>query len=244
MDGTPLQPVSPTDFADAGDHRIRPQTLQGEVLNRLRDEIISGVWKPGARLQERLLSERFGISRSPLREALQVLAAEGFLELHVNRGAVVSSPTLHDVLQNHRLLVALECLGIELACEIASDADLAAVARTHEQERAAAQSGDEDTAYRLNNELHRAIVLASHNAPLIEAHLIVWRRIIRMQNINELVDPDCGPPAAEHDAFVAPLLRRDRDAAVAGLRRHHLHVEDNLKERLRATARKAQRATG
>jgi len=64
---------------------------------RLRQEIIEGVWKPGVRLQERILCERFGISRSPLRETFQVLASEGLLEL-LRTGRAVSAPTLKDAL--------------------------------------------------------------------------------------------------------------------------------------------------
>src|SRR5258705_8192508 len=100
---------------------IEHSSLQARALDRLRDEIVNGVWKPGERLQERTLCERFGISRSPLREAYQVLAAEGLLELARNRGAIVASPSLSDVLQHHVLLDALETLAIELACEAARD---------------------------------------------------------------------------------------------------------------------------
>src|SRR6185295_7799604 len=120
------------------------------TLDRLRDEIISGVWKPGERLQERNLCERFGISRSPLREAYQVLAAEGLLELPRNRGAIVASPSLADVLQHHILLEALEAVAIELACDNASDAEITAIVAKHEEERSASAASD---AYRLNNEL-------------------------------------------------------------------------------------------
>src|SRR5882672_4379650 len=141
--------------------RIEHSSLQERALDRLRHEIISGVWKPGERLQERTLCQRFGISRSPLREAYQVLAAEGLLELARNRGAIVASPSLSDVLQHHVLLDALETLAIELACDAASDAELAAIAAKHEEERHA-KTVD---AYRLNNELHRMIVMASHNRP-------------------------------------------------------------------------------
>src|SRR5882724_6011583 len=105
---------------------IEHSSLQARALDRLRDEIINGVWKPGERLQERTLCQRFGISRSPLREAYQVLAAEGLLELARNRGAIVSSPSLSDVLQHHVLLEPLETLAIELACGAATDAEIAA----------------------------------------------------------------------------------------------------------------------
>jgi DNA-binding GntR family transcriptional regulator len=221
-------------MARSEDFKIQTTSLQSEVLNRLRDEIIRGVWKPGDRLQEQLLTERYGVSRSPLREAYQVLATEGLLDLLRNRGAVVSTPTLADVLESHQLLVALETLGIELAARRASDAELQDILARHEAENAAAAAGDEAQAFQLNNDLHRAIVVASHNRPLISAHLIVSRQIIRVQNVTGYLHPDL--PVHEHDAFIEPLMKRKAKPAVEGLRRHLATVEANLRRRLETMA--------
>ncbi len=221
-------------MARSEDFKIQTTSLQSEVLNRLRDEIIRGVWKPGDRLQEQLLTERYGVSRSPLREAYQVLATEGLLDLLRNRGAVVSTPTLADVLESHQLLVALETLGIELAAKQASDAELQAILARHEAENAAAAAGDEAQAFQLNNDLHRSIVVASHNRPLINAHLIVSRQIIRVQNVTGYLHPDL--PVHEHDAFIEPLMKRKAKPAVEGLRRHLATVEANLRRRLETMA--------
>ena len=222
------------------DYKIQTTSLQSEGLNRLRDEIIRGVWKPGDRLQEQLLTERYGVSRSPLREAYQVLATEGLLDLLRNRGAVVSTPTLADVLDNHHLLVVLETLGIELAAKQASDAELQAILARHEAESAAAAAGDEALAFQLNNELHRSIVVASHNRPLINAHLIVSRQIIRVQNVTGYPQPDL--PVHEHDAFIEPLMKRKAKPAVEGLRRHLATVEANLRRRLETMAEESAKA--
>ncbi len=233
-----LKPVQQDD--DVEDFRIQPRSLQAEVLDRLRNEIVEGVWKPGERLQERLLCDRFGISRSPLREAYQVLATEGLLDLLRNRGAVVSMPSLAAVLDHHALMVALECLGIELACAAASDKELEDIRKKHEVESAAAANHDEAAAFRLNNDLHRSIVVASHNQPLMDAHLIEWRQLIRVQNATSDLQPDL--PVHEHDAFIEPLLRRDKVKAVKGLKRHLAHVEANLRHRMATLEKEAQKA--
>src|SRR5687767_13055158 len=106
------------------DTLIPRSSLNTEVVARLRHEIVEGVWRPGTRLQERILTQRFGISRSPLREAYQVLAAEGLLEISPNRGAVVSAPSPRLILENYVLLSALEVLAIELAALHATDAQI------------------------------------------------------------------------------------------------------------------------
>jgi DNA-binding GntR family transcriptional regulator len=220
----------------AGDnaHRIEPRSLQAEVLDRLRDEIIRGVWKPGVRLQERLLCERFGISRSPLREAYQVLAAEGLLHLLRNRGAVVSTPSYDETMDAFTLVATLETLGIELACAKASDDELEAIEELHRREAAAAKRRDEAKAFQLNNQLHRAIVEASHNRPLMDAHLIVSRQIIRVQNATGTLQPHM--PSDEHVGFIEPLLKRSKAAAVKGLRSHLARVRENIAHRIEALA--------
>ena len=218
--------------------------MQAGALDRLRDEIIHGVWKPGERLQERLLCQRFGISRSPLREAYQVLAAEGLLDLLRNRGAVVSSPSLSDVLQNHVLLEALETLAIGLACEYASEAEIAAIVARHEEEKRTVRARDDVAAFHLNNELHRMIVLASHNSPVIDAHLVVQRRIIRVQNLNGFQKHhERAPPAAEHEEFIRALVKRSKAQAVRGMKNHLAHVKNNLMSRLEALDRNQPSAT-
>jgi len=218
--------------------RIEHSSLQERALDRLRDEIISGVWKPGERLQERTLCQRFGISRSPLREAYQVLAAEGLLELPRNRGAIVASPSLPDVLEHHVLLEALELLAIELACDNASDAEISAIVAKHEDEQKA-KAAD---AYKLNNELHRMIVMASHNRPVQEAHLIAQRRLIHVQNANDFQDDV--PPANEHDRFIRALVKRSKAEAVRGLKEHLASVKNHLKSRLKTLAPAERKKAG
>ncbi len=206
------------------------------MLDRLRDEIVRGIWKPGERLQERLLCQRFGISRSPLREALQVLASEGLLDLLRNRGAVVSAPSHSDILQNFVFLEALETLAIGLACEEASDADIAAIVAKHEEEIAAEQARDRAAALRLNNTLHRMIVLASHNRPVIDAHLISQRKIIRVQNVRGYPLDEAPPPDAEHGAFVRALVKRSKAQATIRMKSHLAHVKDHLMAHLERAA--------
>jgi DNA-binding GntR family transcriptional regulator len=213
---------------------IPRQLLQSSVLERLRDEIVAGLWRPGLRLQERILCERFGISRSPLREALRVLESEGLLELLPNRGAVVSAPTLKDALDHIMLERALECLAIGLACEHALDEDLARIESLHKKHKKLAGGKNKAAFVHCNNEVHRAIVCASGNQPLMDAHLVNSRQLIRIQNLRGFVDHSPHESWAEHDAFIGVLLERQRAKAVAALGRHLDTVEHHLRARLDA----------
>lgn len=214
------------------DHVIPRSSLQIEVCNRLRSEIIEGIWRPGMRLQERLLCERFGISRSPLREAYQALAAEGLIEILLNKGAVVTTPTPELTLQQFDLLRALELLGMELACRHASDAQLAGIMALNDRMKACALAGDINGFLHANNEVHSHIVLASGNVPLIEAHLLASRQIIRVQNLDGPLEHLPAESVMEHDAFLAALLRREAETALALFKRHLQTAEENLRRRL------------
>jgi DNA-binding GntR family transcriptional regulator len=210
-----------------------PRTsLQSEVVARLRSEIVEGVWRPGDRLHERLLCARYGISRSPLREAYQVLAAEGLLDLTLNRGAVVSTPTVELTLLQFELLRTLEMLGVELACRRASDAEIEAIDQANEAMKRAGGTGDVSAYLHLNNEVHRAIVAASGNRPLIDAHQLVSRHIIRLQNLNGPLEHRVDESDQEHDSLIAALKARDGRRAVFRHRAHLKTVEDNLRRRL------------
>jgi DNA-binding GntR family transcriptional regulator len=211
---------------------IPRQLLQSSVLERLREEIIAGLWKPGLRLQERILCERFGISRSPLREALRVLESEGLLELLPNRGAIVSAPTLKDSLDHIVLERALECLAIGLACEHALVEDLARIELLHKKHKKLAGGKNKVAIVRCNNEVHRAIVCASGNSAVMGAHLVNSRQLIRIQNLRGFVDHSPHESWKEHDAFVGALLERQRAKAVAALERHFDTVEHHLRARL------------
>ncbi|MEE8500357.1 MAG: GntR family transcriptional regulator, partial [Kiloniellales bacterium] len=108
-------------------------SLHEELVARLRDLIVEGELTPGARVPERTLCQRFGVSRTPLREALKVLASDGLLELLPNRGATVARLTAADLDEMFPVMGALEALAGELACARISDAELAEIRALHYQ---------------------------------------------------------------------------------------------------------------
>ncbi len=211
---------------------IPRRSLQEEIASRLREEIVEGIWKPGTRLQERVLCERYGVSRPPLREACRVIAAEGLLELHPNRGAVVTRPTMVDALENMEIFVTLQSLAIRLACERASDQQLAMIGELHAEMR---ESGDRhDTArfYEINTAIHRAILSASGNSALVSIYEHVARHITRFQNLAGGIEDDIQLSLREHDQFVGALLRRDAPVAISALEAHLRTVTEMVKKRI------------
>ena len=108
---TPPKTVSARDASQA--HAL----LYGEAVASLRKMIIEGEYPTGERLPEKTLCEQFGISRTPLREAMRVLATEGLVILTPNRGAKVSEVTVRDVDEMFPIMGMLEALAGELACK-------------------------------------------------------------------------------------------------------------------------------
>jgi DNA-binding GntR family transcriptional regulator len=195
---------------------------------------VEGVRRPGTRLQERTLCEVYGISRSPLREAFQILVAEKLIDVSVNKGAVVSTPTASFILQNFTLLRSLELLAIRLACRYADGRDLDGIGEAEEAMKACIAANDLRGFFRANNEVHRRIVLAGGNGPLADAHLIASRQIIRVQNLDGPLEHFPGEGVSEHERVIAALRERDEVLAHALLDAHLDTIEDNLRRRLEA----------
>jgi DNA-binding GntR family transcriptional regulator len=211
---------------------IPRRSLQAEIISRLRDEIVEGVWTPGMRLQERVLCDRYGVSRSPLREACRVIAAEGLLELQPNRGAVVTRPTLTDAIEYMEIVTALQTLAIRKACEIATDDQLSAIGELHEKMREAAERKKTEQFFEINNEVHEAIVSASGNSALVSMHEHADRHITRLQNLSGAKEASLALSMDEHEPFIAALMKRDARKAAATLATHLETVTEEIKKRI------------
>ena len=213
-------------------YMIPRRSLQGEITARLRNEIVEGIWAPGSRLQERVLCERYGVSRSPLRETFQIMAKEGLLELLPGKGAVVTRPTMTDAVENAEVLIALEVLAIGLACEHASEQQLKEISNLHEELRLCSQRHDITAYYGLNNAVHSAIVAASGNAALISAHENIQRHITRLQNLSGAVEAVTDESFLEHEEFIKALQVRNAEKATGALKAHLTSTLVKIKERI------------
>src|SRR4051812_12677899 len=127
-----LNPSDTRSSAPAGLDPAREEpSLHDEILTRLRDHLVEGNLPDGSRVLERQLCEMLGISRTPLREALKVLASEGLVELLPNRGARVRQLNEHDLGELFDLMGGLESLAGRLACEKISDEEILGIERLH-----------------------------------------------------------------------------------------------------------------
>jgi len=197
------------------------QSLHATVVATLRDLIVEGELAPGARLSERLLCERLGVSRTPLREAFKVLASEGVVELLPNRGARVApldDGTIGDLFE---VMGALEALAGRLAAERIAEHELAEIAALHYEMLAQYTRRRLPEYFRLNQAIHAAVVAAARNPVLSAAYQSLEGRIRRARYFANLSDERWREAVTEHDAILAALQARDGER-LAGLLAAHL----------------------
>ncbi len=222
----PMKPLIPSDatskaLSAGADSDREDQSLHDEILTRLRDHIVEGNIPDGGRVPERQLCEMLGISRTPLREALKVLASEGLVELLPNRGARVRQLSEHDLGELFDVMGGLEGLAGRLACENITDAEIAEIERLTDAEIAEIERlhyemygfylhRDMHGYFRVNQLIHQKIVEASRNAALESTYANCAGRIRRIRySANFARKRERWAEAMrEHEAILEALRRR------------------------------------
>jgi len=206
---------------------LAPATLHDQVAQRLRQMLVESRIKPGAKLNERELSEVLKVSRTPLREAIKMLAAEGLVELLPNRGARVATLDDEHLVHLFEVIAALEAEGGRLACERITPAELAEVQGLHYRMYAHFLRGELPGYFALNQAIHAAIMRAAGNPVLTAVHAGLAGRITRARYMSNRIRPDRWQAAMdEHDAILDALARRDGPALGPLLARHLQNKRD------------------
>jgi DNA-binding GntR family transcriptional regulator len=212
---------------------IPRQVLHQEVAVRLRQRIVEGQLAPGAKLNERELSASLKVSRTPLREAIKMLAAEGLVELLPNRGAVVARMSEQDVVDTFEVIAGLEGQAGELAAQRITDAELDEIRALHFEMLAAHTRKDLSTYYRINAQIHTLIDAAARNPVLTQT----WRTVnARLQALRFRSNFDAAKwkrAVKEHERMVELLAARDGAGLRALLVEHLEHKRDAVLEQMR-----------
>ncbi len=210
-----------TQHPSAADDATAPRLLHEDVSERLRELIMHGELAPGAKLNERVLCEQLGISRTPLREAFKSLASEGLVELLPNRGAIVAPLDPARLQQIFAVLEALEGLAGELACRNASERQLREIRALHFEMLAHHARHELDAYFRCNQEIHIRIVEASGNEPLAQIYRSLNANARRARYMANLSQERWDQAVAEHNEILDALTARDA-ARLQRLLREHL----------------------
>jgi DNA-binding GntR family transcriptional regulator len=211
-------------------------TKPARVAELIREMIIQDALPPGAPIRERALAEQLQVSRTPLREALKILAAEGLVELEPHRGAMVAAPSTTEMRELLQLLGVIEAYAGELAAASATEQEIREITALHYEMLAAYTRGDRLTYFHRNQAIHLALVRATRNQTLIAHHGMINARVYRARYISNLKTQRWEKAIAEHEAILAALQRRDGAALAAILREHVLRGWDETQALLATQA--------
>lgn len=218
----PDQIVEMADASGGASPRRKGQ-LHTEAANKLREMILSGELPPGARLREVQLCDHLGVSRTPVREALRTLAAEGLVDLLPNRSVVVSGLHTPDV--EHLFLVfgAIEGLAAELACQRITDGQITEIGKLLAEMVDHYARGERAEYMRLNQLIHRRTVEAADNPVLFS----VWQSLLpRVERARALANLDSGRwtgALMEHSKMFTALAARDGELLSRLTREHFMN---------------------
>ena len=213
---------------------IPRQVLHQEVAVRLRQRIVEGHLAPGAKLNERELSESLHVSRTPLREAIKMLAAEGLVELLHNRGAVVAQMSQQDVADTFEVIAGLEGQSGALAAQRITDDELAEIRALHYEMLAAYTRRDLPTYYSINAQIHTLINAAARNPVLTQTWRTVNARLQAMRFRSNVDEVKWKRAVKEHERMVELLAQRDANALRELMAQHLEHKRDAVLELMRA----------
>jgi DNA-binding GntR family transcriptional regulator len=216
------------------------RTLHDEVAQRLRAMLVEGHIPPGAKLNERELCALLKVSRTPLREAIKLMAAEGLVDLLPNRGAAAVQLSETDVLHSFEVLAQLEGLSGELAAQRISAAEVAEIAALHYEMLACFARQDLAGYYRLNAQIHTAINQAARNPVLTKTYREINARVQALRFRTNQNEAKWQNAVKEHEQMLAALQARDPGALRTILIEHLLHKRDMVVQLMRAGERPSQ----
>ena len=199
---------------------LAPRALYEEVAELLRQRIFSRELEPGSWIDELKIAEEYGISRTPLREALKVLAAEGLVTMKVRRGAYVTEVSDKDLADVYHLLALLESDAAGVVAARGSDADLAELQTLHEELKAATQ--DRERFFKINERFHIRILEIADNRWRLQM-VADLRKVMKLNRHNSLLKTGrINESLAEHQAVIDALLLRDAALTQASMHTHFL----------------------
>ena len=200
--------------------RMTGYRLSERLRESIEEEIATGKLLPGTRLDEVELATRFGVSRTPIREALRLLLGEGLVETRPQRGTVVTQVTPQRLIEMFEVMAELEGMCARLAARRMSDAELADIETAHEACRGSAAARDADAYFYANERFHYALYAASHNTFLFEQAASLQRKLRPYRRLQLRVRNRPQRSFEEHQAIVDALREGDAEKAVQSIRSH------------------------
>jgi DNA-binding GntR family transcriptional regulator len=198
------------------------------LRDQLEQDIVTGALRPGERLDEQSLAARFGVSRTPIREALMQLASAGLVELQPRRGAFVATLSLKEVIERFEVMAALEGACGALAARRITEPERRGLIEAHEACAREASDGNADAYYYANERFHHRIYDACHNTFLAEQARQLHERLKPYRRLQLQARSRVSGSLAEHQAIVDAILAGESGKAEQLLKDHILIQGERL----------------
>lgn len=195
-------------------------TLREKILENIRDAIISGTLKAGSRVSEPELAERYGISRTPIREAFRQLESEGYLTVIPRRGAIVSEFSQKDVEDFYAIKSILEGYAARQACLRLTDKELDRLQSNNQRLQELAEHNDIKAFFKVHNDFHEMFIKAADNERLRELITSVVTRFQRLRFMSLNLPGRMAIVVQEHGKIIEAFRRRDAETAEALVRKN------------------------
>ena len=195
-------------------------TLREKILENIRDAIVSGRLKGGSKVSEPELAERYGISRTPIREAFRQLESEGYLTVIPRRGAVVSEFSPKDVEEFYAIKSILEGYAARQACERLSDKDLGRLQSINNRLAELARSGDIKHFFKVHSDFHELFIKAADNEKLHELIAGLVTKFQRLRFTSLSLPGRMEVSVQEHEKIIDAFRKKDAELAEALVRKN------------------------
>lgn len=211
---------------------IPRRSLYGELATQMRDLIIRGELKAGDKISEQALCLRFGVSRTPLREALKVLANEGLVILSPNRGASVARISPEEIDELFPIMGAMEALAGETVCARITDAEITALEMMHDEMLEHYRAGDMPAYLRINRQIHEKLFEIAGNGALTQLYQTLMVRIHAVRFVAQKSAERWREAVEDHERMMVALRARDGTRLAAVLKEHLRHKAEMVHESL------------
>jgi DNA-binding GntR family transcriptional regulator len=200
--------------------KVPDQTLPEKLANQLRRDILRGRLVPGDSVKERDKAADLGVSRTPMREAIRIVAREGLITLRPSRSPIVAIPDIKAITDDVEVLISIEKLSGKLACDRATNTDIDEIAAITQHMSNNFDTMDPLDMFEIDMSFHSAIARASHNEPLAEIHTRFLSRLWRARFLAAVKRRNRSNVVSDHTSILNALRSRDPLAVSAALGTH------------------------
>lgn len=217
--------ISPHDGEPVVEEKL---LLSEQIRNALADDITCGLLRPGEPLDEQQLADRFGASRTPVREALRQLAVSGLVEMRPRRGMIVAQVTTETIMNMFEMTAELEAMCVRLATWRMTPLESCRLQQLHEASAAMVEASDVDAYDTFNWQFHEGIYRATHNAFMAEQAIALRSRMAAFRRTQLRQEGRLVRSRAEHEEIMTAIFRGDGDEAARRMRQHLLNASGAL----------------